>query len=170
MVLEIDMGKVGLTYHDYSNLIDEALVKLFKNNLTFDGVYGLPRGGLPIAVHISHHLNIPMIMNLIQFSQEHSDGKLLVVDDIVDTGKTFDRLIEVSEIQKIDFFSLTLYYKPQSTYKPDIFVKETQSWIVFPWEPYDERPSEYHQDVYSDLFKSETVIQQSKLEEDSNDN
>jgi len=152
------MGKVGLTYNDYSNLMDDALVHLFKLNKHFDAVYGLPRGGLPIAVHISHHLNIPMVMNLIQFSQEHPTGKLLVVDDIIDTGKTFDRLLEIAEIQKIDFYSLSLYYKPRSTYTPNKFIKETQSWIIFPWEPYEEKPSDYHQDVYSELFTNQEII------------
>ncbi len=159
------MGKVGLTYSEYGNLVDETLVHLFKLNKHFDAVYGLPRGGLPIAVHISHHLNIPMVMNLIQFSQEHPNGTLLVVDDIIDTGKTFDRLIEVAEIQKINFYSISLYYKPQSSYTPNKFIKETQSWIVFPWEPYGEKPSEYHQDIYSDLFNDQVI-----LNGESNDN
>lgn len=149
------MGKIGLTYQDFSELVDDALVQLFKLDEHYDAVYGMPRGGLPLAVHISHHLSIPLVMNLIQFAQEHPNGRLLVVDDIVDTGKTFDRLIEVAEIHDIDFTSLTLYFKPDSTYTPSIYIKETRSWIVFPWEPYDERPSEYHQDIYNDIFTND---------------
>jgi len=148
------MGKLGLTYSDFSKLIDEVLVHLFKLDTHFDGVYGLPRGGLPLAVHISHHLSMPMVMNLIQFSKEHPGGNLLVVDDIIDTGKTFDRLIEIAEIQNITFYSLALYAKPGASYMPDKFIKETTSWIVFPWEPYEDVPSTYHQDVYSELFKT----------------
>lgn len=150
------MGKIGLSYGEYENMVDEVLVRLFKLDAHFDGVYGLPRGGLPLAVHISHHLNLPLVMNLIQFSKEHPGGNLLVVDDIVDTGKTFDRLIEVTEIQNITFYSLSLYYKPHSSYTPDMYIQETMSWIVFPWEPFEEAPSEYHQDVYSELFLPQT--------------
>jgi len=159
------MGKIGLTYREYGKLVDEAMVHLFKLRKHFDAVYGLPRGGLPLAVHISHHLNVPMVSNLIQFSQEHPDGKLLVVDDIVDTGKTFDRLNEITDIQNIDFYSLVLYFKTRSTYIPDHYMKETASWLVFPWEPYEELPSEYHQDLYSDLFDRNCEIQ-----EDTNGN
>lgn len=149
------MGKIGLTYREYGKLIDESMVELFKKDWDIVGVYGLPRGGLPLAVHISHHLNIPLILNLMKFSKDHPGKQMLVVDDIVDTGKTFERLVEFTDVQDIPFKSLTIYHKPDSTFRPDIIVKETTSWIVFPWEPYEEMPSEYHQNVYSDIFKGD---------------
>lgn len=149
------MGKIGLTYREYGKLIDETMVALFKRDWDIAGVYGLPRGGLPLAVHISHHLNIPLILNLMKFSKDHPGKRMLVVDDIVDTGKTFERLVEFTDVQDIPFKSLTLYHKSDSSFRPDIIIKETTSWIVFPWEPYEELPSEYHQTIYSDIFKGD---------------
>jgi len=146
------MGKIGLTYQDYSNLMEEALLQLSKHSFDIDGIYGLPRGGLPIATHLSHHLNLPLILNLLKFSEDYPGKQLLVVDDIVDTGKTFERLVEFTTVQNIPFKSLTLYYKPESSFIPDIYVKETTSWIVFPWEPYNELPTPYHLELYSDIF------------------
>lgn len=63
------------------------------------------------------------------------DKKILLVDDVVDTGKSAVLIKEhlcregVKEIRV-----LTLYYKPWSIVKPDFYSKETSNWIVFPWE------------------------------------
>ena len=63
------------------------------------------------------------------------DKKILLVDDVTDTGKSAllikDHLCRqgVKETR-----ILTLYYKPWSIIKPDFYSKETSEWIVFPWE------------------------------------
>jgi hypoxanthine phosphoribosyltransferase len=63
------------------------------------------------------------------------DKKILLVDDVTDTGKSAllikDHLCRqgVKETR-----ILTLYYKPWSIIKPDFYSKETSDWIVFPWE------------------------------------
>jgi len=36
-----------------------------------------------------------------------------------------------------------------------VFIEETPEWLVFPYETYDEEPSDYHQDVYPELMRSE---------------
>ena len=144
--------KIIISYKAYGVLVNDLCKQLIETNNNFSAVYALPRGGLPIAVHISHHLNIPLINNLTQFNSEFKDGKLLVVDDIVDTGKTYDRFIEIAGLMNIDFYTATLYYKPGSEYLPDLFLLQTNDWIVFPWEKIEEKPSEYHQNIYSELF------------------
>jgi len=30
--------------------------------------------------------------------------------------------------------TVTVYYKPHSTFKPDFFADTTRNWIIFPWE------------------------------------
>jgi len=61
--------------------------------------------------------------------------KVLVMDDVADTGKSLklvkDHVIDrgASEVQLA-----TIYYKPWSIILPDYYVKETEAWIVFPWE------------------------------------
>ena len=42
-------------------------------------------------------------MNVTQFSTEFPNGKLLVVDDIIDTGRTFERFLEIARLKKIKF-------------------------------------------------------------------
>jgi len=61
--------------------------------------------------------------------------KVLIVDDVVDSGRTLEvvseqvRLRGASEVR-----TAALYYKPRSIMKPDYLVVETDKWILFPWE------------------------------------
>ncbi len=61
--------------------------------------------------------------------------KVLVVDDIADTGKSL-RLakthIQVQAAKEIK--TATLYQKPQSVITPDFYEKQTVNWVVFPWD------------------------------------
>ena len=69
------------------NLIDEAVTDIAFNikntNKNFKGVYGIPRGGLILAVMLSHKLDLPLIM-----SKDELDENSIIIDDIADTGKT----------------------------------------------------------------------------------
>lgn len=95
----------------------------------FTNVYGIPRGGLVVAVKISHLLDIPMIFGI----NDISIGTL-VVDDIVDKGNT---LIKIKKLINIpNLATASLYLGSESLIQPDFFVnmKIKESWVVFPWE------------------------------------
>jgi hypoxanthine phosphoribosyltransferase len=64
-----------------------------------------------------------------------TDKKLLIVDDVADTGKSL-KLVKEHILQQgaKEVRTATLYYKPWSVVKPDYYEKETRLWIVFPWE------------------------------------
>ncbi len=63
------------------------------------------------------------------------DKKILLVDDVTDTGKSVLLIKEHLSRQGVkDTRILTLYFKPWSIIKPDFYSKETSDWIVFPWE------------------------------------
>ena len=85
-------------------------------------LYGVPRGGLAIALWMSHLLDKPIIINRNQI------GPLpLVVDDISDKGFT------LSEIRP--HMSLTIFYNPESSFEPMFWLHEKKDeWIQFPWE------------------------------------
>jgi len=128
------MKKFVVEYGSYDVFV--RLLHQRVKNLNPVGIYGLPRGGLPVAVHLSHHLDVPMFIDLDQYK----GGTLLVVDDIVDSGGTYNKFIELAFQKGIEFITSSIFYKPCSSYKPDVFVSEVPSnlWIVFPWERADE--------------------------------
>lgn len=68
------------------------------------------------------------------------ESKVLVVDDIFDSGSTMKRVVEELEPLVGELRIATLYYKPdsnQTDITPDYYQKETSSWIVFPHELMD---------------------------------
>ena len=88
----------------------------------FDGIWGPARGGLPIAVCLSHALDLP-------FLEKSKSEKTLIVDDIADTGKTLEPFFKKGHT------IATIFYHHQSRFEPHIWLREKKDeWIVFPWE------------------------------------
>lgn len=95
--------------------------KLSSRKDSFDGIWAPPRGGLPIAVVLSHALDLPLLA-------KPKSTHTLIVDDIADTGKTLQKYAQTHTIA-------TLFYHPQSTFEPHIWIrKKNTAWIIFPWE------------------------------------
>jgi len=89
--------------------------------LEFSGIYGIPRGGLCLAVALSHKLKINLISEPIKNS--------LIVDDVYETGLT---LTTFKDIEGAMFFVLFSKIKP--TWWNTVFISKKSQWIVFPWE------------------------------------
>ena len=111
--------------NDVNSMYD--YIRVMSRAVDFKVVWGPPRGGLILAVMLSHRTGLPMISNL-RYLNDYRP--LVVVDDIADTGKTLE------ESRKIkDNIIMTLYYHKQSTVIPDYWVHEKKNeWILFPWE------------------------------------
>ena len=61
--------------------------------------------------------------------------KVLVVDDVADTGKSLRLVREhIRQQGAAEVRIATVYYKPFSIVTPDYYEKETRRWVVFPWE------------------------------------
>ncbi|MDO8523384.1 MAG: phosphoribosyltransferase [bacterium] len=116
------MKKQKYTWQEFGEDIPKLVAKIKKLNRRFDGIYGVPRGGLPIAVALSHRLNLPLLIGGV-------NSKTLLVDDIADTGSTLlpyaDRKATI----------VTLFWHPKSKVKPHVWLRKKETdWILFPWE------------------------------------
>ena len=89
--------------------------------IEFSGVYGVPRGGLCLAVALSHKLKV----NLLSEPMKNS----LIVDDVYETGITLNTF---KDIEGAMFFVLFSKIKP--TWWNSVHITEKREWIVFPWE------------------------------------
>ena len=87
----------------------------------FSGIYGVPRGGLCLAVALSHKLKIDLISEPIKNS--------LIVDDVYETGIT---LTTFKNIEGATFF--VLFSKVKPIWWNTVFISKKSQWIVFPWE------------------------------------
>lgn len=62
--------------------------------------------------------------------------KTLVVDEVVDTGKTMDRTVKLlSDLGARSVKTAVLHYKSTSIFKPDYYVEKLYepAWIYYPW-------------------------------------
>ena len=87
----------------------------------FSGIYGVPRGGLCLAVALSHKLKTKLISKPIKNS--------LIVDDVYETGITLNTF---KNIEGAQFF--VLFSKKIPTWWNSVYISEKSDWIVFPWE------------------------------------
>ena len=115
------MAKIEISWNKANEMIKNLEIKIKKSNIKFDGIYGVPRGGLPLAVMLSYKLDIPVLL--------YPTKNTLVVDDISDNGYTLQRM----KNKKI----ATIYSTDWTITKPDWFILKKKSkgdWLVFPWE------------------------------------
>ena len=89
--------------------------------LELSGIYGIPRGGLCLAVALSHKLKLNLISEPIKNS--------LIVDDVYETGITLNTF---KDIEGAIFF--VLFSKIEPIWWNSVFISEKREWIVFPWE------------------------------------
>jgi len=108
-----------LTWSEFDNCVEFIANKC--NLLEFSGIYGVPRGGLCLAVALSHKLKINLISEPIKNS--------LIVDDIYETGITLNTF---KDIEGAMFFVLFSKIKP--TWWNTVNISKKDEWIVFPWE------------------------------------
>lgn len=123
------------------------------NDCKVDIIVAIARGGLTLSQLLSDALDLPIasftVKSYKDFKQEsvpqitHGLGttlenkKVLLVDDVCDSGKTFirgiDYLIEQGA-EKKNITTASLHYKPHAIFKPDYFVAETSAWVIYPSE------------------------------------
>ena len=130
-----------ISYEEYGKLLDK-FIELINARIDLSPikfVYGPPRGGLPIAVHVAHHLDLQLILNdrILKYDliTSTTSPRILIVDDICDSGETLTKLLAMNGNIK----TATLFKKPRATVIPDVYVEEVSNdtWIVFPWEKDD---------------------------------
>ncbi len=118
----------------------------------YSAVVCITRGGLVPAAIVARELEIRVIETISIASYNHQDqgglqvlkpiapavlefdrsGKLLVIDDLVDTGATMKVVREILPRAHV----ATVYAKPQGRPLVDTFITEVSqdTWIYFPWD------------------------------------
>ena len=117
------------TWDDFDKSVEHIANKC--KILEFSGIYGVPRGGLILAVTLSHKLKINLVSKPIRNS--------LIVDDVYETGITLNTF---KNIKGAKFFVIVSKNKP--TWWNSVHVSEKNDWIVFPWENTQNSQSDRH--------------------------
>ncbi len=120
--------------------LDKQVSYLSKKIKNVDYVVGIPRGGLILAVMMSHklnikHMTIDHLEKLEEFDLNINKKNILIVDDISDSGHT------LKHYKKQGYTTATLDVRNTTITKPDYYCNwlETTDWIVYPWEKKDSK-------------------------------
>ena len=139
------------TYYPYSEFVTDLKTLTGKIDIPFDAILGIARGGLSMAHFLGEYYAMREVysINTIGYEDSHKNAsvevfnipdlksakRVLIVDDIVDSG---DTLIEVLGVLKkaypaVHFFTASLFYKKSAKMTPDWSVREADAWIEFFW-------------------------------------
>lgn len=141
------------TIEDIYNDIAEIASLINRRDIRIDVIVGISRGGLIPARLLSDFLLVPEIKIvsagfylgpkrrlekpvIISPIKEELNGKIvLLVDDVADTGETLKEI----ENHLYDHgagrvYTAVIYKKPWNRARVDFYIKETDAWIIFPWE------------------------------------
>jgi uncharacterized protein len=120
---------------------------------TPDLVLGIARGGLLVACALSYALDVkntftmnvefytgvderlpvPMILPPVPELVDLHDARMLIADDVADTGQTLALVQGFCAGQVGEVRTAVLYEKPRSIVKCDYVWRRTDLWIEFPW-------------------------------------
>lgn len=161
-MLTEDGKHLYVSYDEYHGLIEKLALKIHQSDWEFDTILCLARGGLRPGDILSRIFNKPLaIMSTSSYRAEagkvqgHLDigrfiatpkgeiaGRVLLVDDLADTGVTLNAVVKML---KENYASITemrtavIWSKGVSTFKADYSVEDlpTNPWIHQPFEGYD---------------------------------
>lgn len=134
--------------HNQTHLLSQ---KIEKSKNKFDLIVAIARGGLTISHMLSDFLHLPitsftvssykdlkqakMSRITLKLGNKLHNKKILLVDDVSDTGKTFIRGIKyLKELGAEKITTASVYIKPWAKFFPDYYVESTDKWIVFPYD------------------------------------
>lgn len=82
---------------------------------------------------VGERLDVPVMLPPYFDKVDLADARILVVDDVADTGHTLKVVHDFCKDVVAESMTAVLYEKPQSLVKCDFVWRRTSHWINFPW-------------------------------------
>lgn len=157
------MEHLHVDWAQYHRLIERLALDIHRSGWQFDAVIALARGGLRVGDLLSRIFDKPLgvmttssyrhdgnvvsqgelkIGSTISSAEDVTRGRVLIADDLVDTGVTLQKLLPVLMQRHPTITELrtaVLWKKSISVYTPDYCVEHLTSspWIHQPFELYE---------------------------------
>jgi uncharacterized protein len=142
-----------LTWERFLRVAEKTAEKMNAAKYRPDFIISLARGGWVYGRVLCDYLNVSDLVSLkvehwgmtatpdgeakikYPFEIDLTGRKVLIVDDISDTGKSLKVATEyIKKMNPADVKTTTLFYLTNSSFKPDFYGEEmTWRWVVFPW-------------------------------------
>ena len=142
-----------LTWSMFGDAAHELALRIDSDGFQPDLILSIARGGLPIGGALSYALGIknthvmnveyctgkgerlefPVILPPPLTLVDIESSKVLICDDVADTGHTLKMVVEHVSSQVGEVRTAVVYQKPESVIDCDYVWKHTNDWIDFPW-------------------------------------
>jgi hypoxanthine phosphoribosyltransferase len=142
-----------LTYDLFGTATRELAQQVADSGFRPDLVLAIARGGLALGMGLGYalavknisvvnvefytgvdeRLDVPIMLPPTPAVVDLSGLKVLVADDVADTGRTLELVHEFCEGHVAEARTVVIYEKPQSVIKADYVWRRTERWIDFPW-------------------------------------
>jgi uncharacterized protein len=142
-----------MTWEDLGTAVHDLATQIQADGFSPDAVLALARGGLPCAGALAYALGVksmatlnvefytgvderledPLVLPPVPDLSLLRAERLLVVDDVADTGRTLALAREFCAQHVPEVRTAVLYEKPQSVVHSDFVWRRTDRWITFPW-------------------------------------
>ncbi|MCS7032197.1 MAG: phosphoribosyltransferase family protein [Gloeomargarita sp. SKYG116] len=154
------MPDYHVTWERYHQLIETLAQQIYRSGWEFDQILAIARGGLRIGDTLSRMFHKPLaiisaqsyvgqqrgdvrLANSITTTQPQLGPRLLVVDDMVDSGQTLAKIVNHllgdpnADIQALK--TAVLWVKAHTQFQPDYYVEflVDNPWIHQPFERYE---------------------------------
>ena len=150
---ETSAERETLTYETFGVASRELALDVLTSGFEPEIVVAIARGGLLLAGSIAYALGIkscgavnaefytgvgtrlpePIMMPPLLDEASIHGKRVLLVDDVSDSGRTLAMVVQLLEAAGADVRTVCLYSKPGTVYEPTYTWKRTDKWINFPW-------------------------------------
>ena len=142
-----------MTWDIYGRAVRELAHQVADSGFRPDLILAIARGGLFVAgslgyalavknlyvmnlefyTGVDERLDVPIMLPPSLDKFDLTDAKILVADDVADTGHTLNVVHEFCQEVVAESRTAVLYEKSHSLVKCDFIWKKTDAWINFPW-------------------------------------
>jgi uncharacterized protein len=149
----MEQERETLTWPSFGEAAQELARVIAEDGFRPDIILAIARGGMFVAGALGYALSVknlhlmnvefyngvgstldmPVMLPPVPSAVDFSEKKVLIADDVADTGKTLELVRGFVADHVAEVRSAVVYEKPRSLVKCDYVWKRTDRWINFPW-------------------------------------
>jgi hypoxanthine phosphoribosyltransferase len=142
-----------LTYELFGTAVRDLATEIVDSGFEPDIVLAIARGGLGLAMGLGYaldvknlsavnvefytgvdqRLDVPILLPPTPAAVDLSGLKVLIADDVADTGKTLEHVRAFCADHVAEARIAVIYEKPWTVVRPEYVWRRTEQWIDFPW-------------------------------------
>nr|WP_218861479.1 phosphoribosyltransferase [Nocardioides panzhihuensis] len=142
-----------MTYDLFGSAVRDIAQQVVDSGYEPDIVLSIARGGLALGMGLGYaldvknlsavnvefytgvneRLEVPMMLPPTPAAVDLTGMKVLIADDVADTGKTLEIVHDFCEGHVAEARTAVIFEKPWTVINADYVYKKTDRWIDFPW-------------------------------------